>query len=108
MSITWSLQDSTHYDKTLELLRKYDPDFAAAEAKQRARLRLSPAPAPRPVATPLQVLPIYALFPTATARIRNGSVKYARTCTHTHHESFNMSVAATCLGAQFKVTRSCT
>ena len=41
-------QDSTHYDKTLELLRKYDPDFAAAEAKQRARLRLSPPPAPRP------------------------------------------------------------
>lgn len=37
-------QDSTHYDKTLELLRKYDPDFAAAEAKQRARL-LAQSPA---------------------------------------------------------------
>ena len=41
-------QDSTHYDLTLELLRKYDPEFAAAEAKQRARLRAqSQSPPPR-------------------------------------------------------------
>lgn len=32
------LKESTHYDKTLQLLRKYDPDFAAEEAKQRARM----------------------------------------------------------------------
>lgn len=31
-------QESTNYEKTLQLLRKYDPDFAAAEAKQQARL----------------------------------------------------------------------
>lgn len=33
-----TLKESTNYEKTLQLLRKYDPDFAAAEAKQRARL----------------------------------------------------------------------
>lgn len=47
------MQDSTHYDKTLELLRKYDPEFAAAEAKQRARLQAqSPAQAGRTPAQP--------------------------------------------------------
>lgn len=36
--VVTALKESTNYEKTLQLLRKYDPNFAASEAKGRARL----------------------------------------------------------------------
>ena len=55
-------QDSTHYEATQAILRKYDPEYAKAQAKEReaARREVSKAPhAPAtPGATPVRVLSI--------------------------------------------------
>ena len=37
--VTWRMQDSTHYERTQAILRKYDPAYAKAQAKEREAAR---------------------------------------------------------------------
>jgi len=46
------LQDSTHYEATQAILRKYDPEYAKAQAKEREAARREVSQAPRAPATP--------------------------------------------------------
>ena len=46
------MQDSTHYDRTQAILRKYDPEYAAAQARERALAAQRAAVQLRPPVTP--------------------------------------------------------
>ena len=50
--VVMRLQDSTHYEATQAILRKYDPEHAKAQAKEREAARREVTQAPRAPATP--------------------------------------------------------
>ncbi len=55
-------QDSTHYEATQAILRKYDPEYAKAQAKEREAARREASQAPRAPATP-GATPVRVLLP---------------------------------------------
>ena len=68
------LQDSTHYERTQAILRKYDPEYAKAQAKEREAARREGGQADRPPSTPN---PLPVCTPAACQRLSPGSMTAA-------------------------------
>ncbi len=68
------LQDSTHYERTQQILRKYDPEYAKAQAREREVARREVAQAARPPSTPSHALVrLYVILLQLALRMKPGT-----------------------------------